>query len=1261
MPKRRQLGWFAFLVSVMLWMLIVAFTPPQIPAPATIPRTDTGWVSPSSAINTAFASATNAFANDTLVATRSGTNTTQRYGGFVFNLPTDATITGIEVRADAWRSAGTCATSLNISLSWDNGATHTTAKNSGALGTIDPEGALILGSATDTWGRAWTPTEINSAFRIAIQSQGLSSGCALALDWIPVRVHYSQSVSTPTTTSTSTSTLTPTATATQSRTPTSTATNTSSPTRASTPFPARAIVINEIAWGGTAASSTDEWIELFNPTAASITLNAWTLSDGGDINVTFPVTATIPAFGYFLLERTSDTTISDIRADLIYTGGLRNDPSETLTLRDPSNTIVDTANSGSATWFGGSASPNYFSMERRDPANADIATNWLSNNGIIRNGKDANNSPINGTPKQINSATRILTATLTPTPTFTPTLTRTPTPSNTPTLTLTPSRTATPTATRVAARLLITEVLYDGAMTDDGDEFIEIFNPNATTIDLGGYKIGDEETRGNSEGMYHFPDGTLLAPDAVIVIARNAAQFRARFGFDPAFELVTTGALTDTLAIPNLAKYTAWGTGSLTLANSGDEILLLGPGDQLVDAVAWANGNFVAVGLTGDASANEPKSLQRYGAQDTNQMTFDFLRGAPNPSRRIVPPIAPATNPGRALSNGMFAYWGDLHSHSTVSDGTGPPRMAFATARQRGLHFFALTDHDSWITDDEWNEMGSAARDATSDGAFIALRAFEYSGAQGHINVLNSATRVARDDPAYDTLAEFYAWLARQTDAIAQFNHPHWKYGGDFYDLKFDANVADKIALIEIGNNAHGNYATFEAEYIRALNQRWRAAPTNNSDHHDLNWGSDSPHRVGIVAPALTHAHLLDALSARRVFATEDANLALTLQSDGAWMGATIRAQTFLTFTITISDPDPEPVQLFLLDNGGVVQSQTFANSNGTCTITIPGDRGHNYFARAVQRDGNTASTAPIWSDYTPMRTLAEMLATPNPKKNDLSRATIAQVHAAEIDSYAELDACVTAPPNIFSERYIYIQDDTGGIRVYLPGKLGYFPPFQLHERVGLRGYAQGDTAERYVELTELRAIQSLGMCAPIAPVRVPLGDITRQVEGLLVEVRGTISDTRTSEFVLRDSSGDALVFIDYTTNIRLPRLTRGQPARVIGVVSRAHREPAILPRFVSDLDFGATPALTRSPFTATPFPTRTPTRTRSPAPAISITPRATASPTQRARLEPTASPESPPPINFGAAAVVGGSATAVASVGFFAIGFALLMRQSRK
>ena len=40
------------------------------------------------------------------------------------------------------------------------------------------------------------------------------------------------------------------------------------------------IVINEVAWAGTAASSADEWIELKNNTSTDIDMSGWTLSWG---------------------------------------------------------------------------------------------------------------------------------------------------------------------------------------------------------------------------------------------------------------------------------------------------------------------------------------------------------------------------------------------------------------------------------------------------------------------------------------------------------------------------------------------------------------------------------------------------------------------------------------------------------------------------------------------------------------------------------------------------------------------------------------------------------------------------------------------------------------------------------------------------------------------------------------------------------------------------------------------------------------------
>lgn len=194
------------------------------------------------------------------------------------------------------------------------------------------------------------------------------------------------------------------------------------------------IVISEIGWSGTVASTSDEWIELYNNTPSSIDLNGWTLvSLDGTPNIA--LSGTIAPHAYFLLERTDDNTISNITADILYTGSLK-DSGETLQLKDSEGTVIDSANNDGGSWpagTDGSGTPARASMERLNLASADNDNNWVTNDGVTKNGLDKDGNTINGTPKEANS-TGLMTPTPTPTPT--PTLvTSTPTP--TPTLTST--------------------------------------------------------------------------------------------------------------------------------------------------------------------------------------------------------------------------------------------------------------------------------------------------------------------------------------------------------------------------------------------------------------------------------------------------------------------------------------------------------------------------------------------------------------------------------------------------------------------------------------------------------------------------------------------------------------------------------------------------------------------------------------------------------------------------------------------------------
>ncbi len=169
------------------------------------------------------------------------------------------------------------------------------------------------------------------------------------------------------------------------------------------------IVINEVAWAGTMASPNDEWIELYNPSEEAVDLIGWTLTFGEiRIDLGAGVETLLKPGGYFLLERTDDTTVSDIDADLTYTGTLNND-GMLIELLDPTGEVVDTANAGEEPeWAAGSDKDGdlpYATMERIDPLAPDTPDNWRSNEGTLTCGHDVEGNTLNGTPKAKNAAT----------------------------------------------------------------------------------------------------------------------------------------------------------------------------------------------------------------------------------------------------------------------------------------------------------------------------------------------------------------------------------------------------------------------------------------------------------------------------------------------------------------------------------------------------------------------------------------------------------------------------------------------------------------------------------------------------------------------------------------------------------------------------------------------------------------------------------------------------------------------------------------
>ena len=184
------------------------------------------------------------------------------------------------------------------------------------------------------------------------------------------------------------------------------------------------VVINEVAWGGTPASIQDEWIELRNNTDQSIDLTDWMLrwrrkhpatpeeEQWKSVNLS----GTIAPYGYYLLEREHEETVSDVTANLIYDTTPPyhlelNDLGEVIQLLDTDGDVVDTSNADHPErdgWIAGAGPdgvPPFGTLERIDPVRPDTDDNWATNRHLIVNGLDALTDVLTATAVMVNENT----------------------------------------------------------------------------------------------------------------------------------------------------------------------------------------------------------------------------------------------------------------------------------------------------------------------------------------------------------------------------------------------------------------------------------------------------------------------------------------------------------------------------------------------------------------------------------------------------------------------------------------------------------------------------------------------------------------------------------------------------------------------------------------------------------------------------------------------------------------------------------------
>jgi hypothetical protein len=308
---------------------------------------------------------------------------------------------------------------------------------------------------------------------------------------------------------------------------------------------------------------------------------------------------------------------------------------------------------------------------------------------------------------------------------------------------------------------------------------------------------------------------------------------------------------------------------------------------------------------------------------------------------------------------GPFLVVGDLHNHTTLSDGSATPESAYRQMRDAGLDVAALSDHASIprsrrhelglqqypdaealavarmmprsFDDAGWRRTAELADAFDVPGIFTALRGFEWTEPWlGHVNVWFSEAYVDVATPG--SLSGLFAFLADdEQKALFGYNHPGREAGRhEAFVIPPQAAAADlpaRMVALEAFNRADDYLfgmtgpAAPDSALVACLDAGWRPGLVGCSDEHGPRFGLAGRGRTGLWVREHSREGVREALAARRTFATREAGLRLDATLDGERMGSAVRARGTAELAVDLAGSvyQGREVELQVLASAGAV------------------------------------------------------------------------------------------------------------------------------------------------------------------------------------------------------------------------------------------------------------------------------------------------------------------------------------------------------
>lgn len=280
-----------------------------------------------------------------------------------------------------------------------------------------------------------------------------------------------------------------------------------------------------------------------------------------------------------------------------------------------------------------------------------------------------------------------------------------------------------------------------------------------------------------------------------------------------------------------------------------------------------------------------------------------------------------------------------------------------------------------------------------------------------------------------------------------------------------------------------------------------------------------------------------------------------------------MRTQTKITLnnggdTLELEAPDGDVVDLMTYGNAAKGETYDLVNGEWKWSGAV---------ASVVEAIPTTSSTiesvVPSTASSTSTSTTTNQTAIYTSSTTNARVAqslTVEQAKGKADGVQVSIKGVVTAVPGVFGSQVFYLEDETGGIQIYMYS--GNFPDLVVGDVIKITGEMSTSRGERRVKLSGAADVVPASGSLEVATENISLEQIDESLVGSLVATQGIVQSKSSTKLVIEDFGATLTIYLKGNPAIDPNQFERGDTLSVTGVLTIYDGELRLRPRSLDDI-----------------------------------------------------------------------------------------------